>query len=103
MNDLRLFVLRLDPLGGLAHFADDQVVAEAAPYQIIEEALRFLAVGGRAFQSHAFADGSVDQLLLTLLFVSFGESVCDGLGLQLFAPELAPPPPPASTIPRQAR
>ena len=80
MNDLRLFVLRLDPLGGLAHFADDQVVTEPAPYQVIEEPLRLLAVGGRALQSHVFADGAVDQLLFALLFVGFVKRVFDGFG-----------------------
>src|SRR5215510_4075493 len=103
MNDLRLFVLRLDPLGGLAHFADDQVVAEAAPYQIIEESLRLLAVGGRAIQSHVFADGAVDQLLFALLFISFVERVFDGLGRKLFAPEVAPQPRSSYRLRRQAR
>src|SRR5262245_6265026 len=103
MNELRLVVLRLDPLGGLAHFADDQVVAEAAPYQIIEESLRFLAVGGRAFQSHAFADGAVDQFLFALLFISFVERVFDGFGRELFAPEVAPQPRSSYRLRRQAR
>src|SRR5689334_8379085 len=103
MNDLRLFVLRLDPLGGLAHFADDQVVAEAASYQMIEESLRLLAVGGRAFQSHVFADGAVDQLLFALLFISFVERGFDRFGLELFAPEVAPQPRSAYRFGRQAR
>src|SRR5215510_2786935 len=89
MNDLGLFVLRIDPLSRLPHFADDQIIAEAAPYQIIEESLRLLAVGGRALQSQAFADGADDQFLLALLFVSFVERVFDGFGREFFAQEVA--------------
>src|SRR5262245_15010262 len=91
-NDLRLFVLRLDPFARLAHFADDQVVAEAAPYQIIEESLRLLGRLRRAFQSHVFADGAVDQLLFALLFISFVERIFNGFGRKFFAPEVAPQP-----------
>src|SRR5215831_17042858 len=103
MNGLRLFVLRFDPLAHLLHFADDQVVTEPAPYQIIEESLRFLAVGGRAIQSQAFADGAVDQLLFALLSVSYVERVFDGFGLEFFAPQVAPQPRSAYRLRRQAR
>src|SRR5215510_2377165 len=50
-----------------------------------------------------FADGQVDQLLFTLLFVSFVERVFDGFGLELFAPEVAPQPRSAYRLRRQAR
>src|SRR5438128_8474840 len=73
------FITLLNLCPKLAQLADDQVVTEAEPHQVIEQPLGALPVGRATVRAQALGKGAVNQGFFTRLLIRFVEGAIYGL------------------------